>query len=195
MSNLLRCRALWNGFSGAPGYTNWYYDYSAGTPADATQALRTMYDFFNVLKASLPTDVIVSFPLDLAIMDSSSGQQTSQVTAGAMPGEITGTGAGSYSAPSGAVIRWTTGAYKNGRQVRGRTFLVPLVASAYDGDGTLGSGTVTTLQTAATGSVSTGGLPRVVFSRPAAGGGSGSFAVITGGFAVDKACVLRSRRD
>lgn len=194
MVSMLRGRAVWQGFTGAPGYTNWFWDYSTGTPVQAELELTTMHDFFNVLKAQLPTDVTISFQTDMALIDSTSGQQTGQVSV-ADPGQVTGTGSGAYASPTGALVRWTTDVFRNGRQVRGRTFLVPLIASSYDTTGSLTPAAVTLFQTAANGSLTSGDLPRVVFSRPPAGGGAGAATAVTGFVVPDLAVILRTRRD
>lgn len=194
MVNMLRTRAVWQGFTGAPGYTNWFWDYSSGTQVGASGALASLQDFFVAIKALLPADVTISYEQDCAIVDSTTGQQIGQVSADPQPA-TTGSGVGVYASPSGAMVRWTNDTYRKGRQVRGRTFIVPCIYSIYDGTGSLTPAAITTISTAANGSISTGGLPRGIFSRPPTGGGTGAFTPITGFTVPDLAVVLRSRRD
>ena len=80
-----------------------------------------------------------------------------------------------------------------GRRIQGRTFLVPLVASAFDSTGTISTAALATLQTAANGLVAYDTIDPVVWKRPTPFT-VGSFATITEARIPDMAAVLRSRR-
>ncbi len=63
-------------------------------------------------------------------------------------------------------VHWITQDYRNGRRVRGRTFMVPLAAVAFDGTGTLNNSMISTLSTAATTLLTREDLQLSIFRRP-----------------------------
>jgi hypothetical protein len=201
MAVIVKVQAQWNNFQGAPGYTNWY-GMSDGDAAAAANALGPrMRTFFDAVKAHLPTGVTVKVQRTYQVLDSITGNLTSEANLSADPAVVTGTGTGTYSAPAGAVVNWETGAFNDlGHRVRGRTYLVPL-ANAYDTDGTLSAAAVTTIGNAATAALGgTGSL--LTFSRPVKANPAkgitariGQINLVTAASLHDKACVLRSRRD
>jgi hypothetical protein len=106
----------------------------------------------------------------------------------------TGLAAGKYSAASGYMVHWLTGSFLNGRQVRGKTFFVPIDAGSYDTNGTLDNTTRTNIQTAANTLVATNQL--LCWHRPTeAAPASGHAYPITSALVPDKVAILRSRRD
>jgi hypothetical protein len=151
------------------------------------------------------TNGTVLFPNTLSCTVPNSGDVIEDTT-GALTGVWTGTGGGtvaftgdSFSAAGvGACIGWTTGGIVNGakgpRKLRGRTFLVPLTATAYDTDGTLRAGYLTAAQTLANQLQASG--PLAVWHRPtsAAAANGGSYAVLSNKVR-DKVAYLSSRRD
>jgi hypothetical protein len=165
----------------------------ANTSAQAGQALadrcRTFFDAIKGLVAGTPT---WTFPAETVELNVNTGQleEVDQITA---PANVVGSSSTAYSAPSGARIEWRTDAVVAGRRLRGRTFIVPLLAGAYDVQGTLSTATLTALNTAATNfrdtSVFTACQP-AVWSRT-----HGILADITSSLTPDEAAVLRSRRD
>ena len=56
-----------------------------------------------------------------------------------------GSGQGGFAAGVGARVVWETGAVRNGRRVRGSTFVVPIWSSAYETNGTLHTATINDL--------------------------------------------------
>jgi hypothetical protein len=102
-----------------------------------------------------------------------------------------------YSAASGGVVTWRTAGVRNGRRVRGRTFLVPLASAAYQSDGTIASAVLTSLNTNfATFLSDTNSAVLGVYARPTFKGATdGAWFTVTGFNVPDKVAVLRSRRD
>jgi hypothetical protein len=100
---------------------------------------------------------------------------------------------GTGPAPAGACIGWSTGDVVNGHPVRGRTFLVPLAAGMYEGNGTLTTGALIDINDAVVSLVNATASFEI-WHRPVSGLG-GSEHVVTAGAAKDKVAVLRSRRD
>lgn len=111
----------------------------------------------------------------------------------------TGAGTSASSAfgplPSGLCVTWLTGAFKEGRRVYGRTFLVPVSQNVFDSAGTLSTAALTTAQAFADSMNNAGAtdLVFVVWSRPKPDL-AGSKHGVVGSRTADKAAVLRSRR-
>lgn len=184
-----RITALWNGLTGLPGYTRMSFSGSLDAAACATAAGR-MRTFFDAMKAYIPSGGVITFS-ETAQVFTTGGVLTGELSY-TPPAQVNGTGSGAYNGAGGGRVNWLTGAFLNGRRVRGRTYLVPQVSTAFDTNGTLSSGYISALTAAAAALVS--GAPElVVISR--LGPGSGSESLVTGASVPDRASVLRSRRD
>lgn len=191
---ITRITAVWTGFQGGPGYTNFFFNAFGGGDVVDLEAAR-VFTFFARLQSILPSDVNVEVMQEAAILDEATGALIDYAQASDSPGDINGQAAGAYSAPSGAAITWNTAAIARGRRLRGRTFVVPLSNGAYEADGTLASAAIGDLNNAAEGLIGDGAGPEaVIWSRPRDGAG-GTIGAITGYRVADQAAVLRSRRD
>lgn len=193
MATLARIRALWDSFPGEPGYTNWYYDMTDSVAGDLQTWADQMQTFFTALQPRLPTNLSVSIDPEVAQIDSSTGKMVGLgvITPGT---PAVGTGSGPYSGTSGAVVRWTTNSFKNGRQVRGHTYLVPLYGGAYASDGSISTVTRNDIQDAAEAAIVGPVVKRVIWSRPAKGGSDGTYAAVIEAYVPNLAVVLRTRR-
>lgn len=191
---ITRITAVWSGFRGAPGYSNFFFGGEATTPEEAEDAAEAVSGMFTTFRPFLPSSVDITIQPTAEIIDETTGNITGQVDI-TPPEEVGGSSVGTYSAASGAVINWNTSAYLNGRRVRGRTFIVPLTTDSYDTNGDL---TVPALNVLRNGAARLAGgaspLPFVVWSRPRAGGG-GTANPVTSATVPDTPAVLRSRRD
>jgi hypothetical protein len=191
---MYKTTAKWSGFNGAPGYTNFYFQ-GTGDGASAQAAADKAHGFFDRVKAIIPTGVTIHVEEEVELVDEVTGMMES-VQNVTMPPEVPGMGGANYSGASGACITWLTGGVRNGRRVRGRTFLVPLHVGSYDTDGTLGSITSGIIRDAAAYLADPAGPQLIVWSRPSVSGaadGIGNW--VTSYRVVDKAAVLTSRRD
>lgn len=197
--DMLRVTARWTGFSGAPGYSNFFFSggfLDGGLFGDEAQLLADrVADAFEAASIILPGSVSVSIEPEVPVIDSDTGVIQSFNTI-EPPDAVDGSGtSGEYAGPAGAVVTWRTGDLRNGRRIRGRTFMVPLRAFVYEGDGTLTTLAQSTLRNFADtlmGGELDGDLG--VWSRPV-GGSGGVFATVTGYTIPDMVAVLRSRRD
>lgn len=189
-----RVTAQWSGFPGAPGYSNFHFQASTGTP-DSQADVDLVREFFDELRGLLPVGVNVLVQPTVEILDDATGALVDYETVATPPLVVAGASSGTYSSPSGAVINWLTSSVVGGRRLRGRTFIVPLGSAAYQNDGTLSSSALTTLNAAAA-ILSAAGFSSGfgILSRPV-GGGAISFGEVTGHRVPDLAAVLRSRRD
>jgi hypothetical protein len=156
---------------------------------DVTTELGT---FFNAIKTLFPNAVTWDIPGSGDVVDDATGQITGAWTAGtaATIGATGGTGA--YVAGTGAYVRWQTNGIENGRRVRGRTFLAPLLGASFENNGTLVNANVTTIQTAVTTLAASGKL--LIWHRPSPGGSNGASHAVVAGTVPDKVTSLRTRR-
>lgn len=201
---ILRVQARWNGFSGAPGYSAFHFrdfgtgagDGTDGDTAQAQAAADKLTAFFTTIAERLPEGLTVQPEAEVELLEDSTGQLENVLGITPLP-PVTGVGTGNYSGPVGAVINWRTSLVKNGRRIRGRTFLVPLVSSCFTGDGGLSSITIDDIQNAANTLSATDSTPDLgVYSRPSASGATdGKWAVVSNSSVPTLAAVLRSRRD
>lgn len=189
-----RLNAAWQNFPGAPGVTTFYSNGTMTQPeVDAVRA------FFLAIASLLPTGLTVQVPSSGDIIDETTGEITGTWSVGTTPAVVTGTNAGVYAGNAGAVIHWLTGGVVAGRRVRGRSFIVPIGSGAYDNQGSLAAGTITTLQGAANGLV-TAFVGMVVWARPLKAGTPpvvvrpGSYHGVSSMRVPDLAVSLRSRR-
>lgn len=149
-TDMFRITAKWEGFLGAPGYTNFHFrDTEVGVPYE--DAAADVATFFDALKVLLPSVVTISVQPEVSIMDSTGATPPYVYALQTVPDPVVGTSAGSYSATSGACITWRTATVVENKLVRGRTFIVPLAGGAYQNDGTLATSTINTLKSAASG--------------------------------------------
>lgn len=202
--DMLRVTAEWTGFSGGPGYSNFFFSVDAGfwdgglfgddAQLAATTASQRVADAFLEIQQLVPSDINIVPSSEVAIMDSDTGEIQGTVTRDEVQ-VGNPQGSGGYSAVSGAVVNWNTNDYRFGRRIRGRTFLVPLVASAYQDDGTITTSALGSLRAFGAEMVGDAGGPEFgVWSRPRDGAG-GVFATVVAATVPDMAAVLRSRRD
>lgn len=178
-----RVRVGWSGWAGAPGVSTFY---TAAPPTGAQlTAIKTL--FFN-LSNLIPSGIITQVENSGQQIDTATGKAVDTWTAAAVTSSV-GTGGGNYSGPCGGMIRWNTGVFTSGRLLRGKTFLVPLTAGAYDGSGTITDSSVATAnaQIATFITAMSGGL--AIYSRRYL-----TSTTATSGALQDKAVVLRSRR-
>jgi hypothetical protein len=150
--------------------------------------------FFDGIKALFPTGLTFQVPSSGDIINQGSGALTGAWSVGTTPAVVTATGGtGTYAGNAGAVIHWLTPDLFNGRRLRGRSFLVPLVSSGFENNGSLSAATISTISTAATTFLAA--VPGMwnVWHRPRPGFGGGNGTIDA--FRVpDLAVSLRSRR-
>lgn len=183
MALLARITSVWSGWPGGPGYTHFY---AAEGDEVALQSQTAV--FWGFIEDCLPLHVTVHTPASGDIIDDATGDMVGVWAEGAAV-DHSGTDAGSFSAPAGACITWHTGLFLSGRELRGRSFIVPMGATSYDGDGTLLAGRQAVLDVAA-GNLVTGVGSLAVYSPT-----HHTSAPIINGIVADRCAVLRSRRN
>lgn len=183
---LNRARLTWSGWTGAPGYSNFYF-------SSATTNMGALNTFFSTIENYLPNGVHVVVP--------SSGDQIDEAVGG-ITGTWTGTGgashggfagSGNFSAITGFVCDWHTSLLVAGRRVLGKTFIVPCYPSAFDSTGQVASSTKTAVETAMATMISSYAGAMKVWTRPRVSI-AGAGATITSGTVPLIPVQLTSRR-
>lgn len=142
MTDLSRAQVTWTGPPGFPAVSSFYYKTSDGVNLTALKA------FFEAIKNNLPTSITLKYPGFGTTLDDTTGDTTGTWSAAA-PADTVGTAAGGYSGVTGTCLTWHTGIYTGGRELKGRTFLVPLASICFNSDGRLQPATQASLKTAA----------------------------------------------
>lgn len=199
MTEIIRIKINWTGFTGAPGYTNLYFrDFTDGpvNQAMADGAMTKVSTFLTGIKNIIPTTVTLAIDPIADVLEETTGELTNSLTI-VPPAPVVGGATGVYSAASGVCISWTTAGIRNGRRIRGRTFLVPLGGTQYDTNGTIVDTTVTLIRNQANllrTQDGTGDLG--IWARPTSKGATdGVWYLVNGAAVKDKVAILRSRRD
>src|SRR5687767_5845955 len=123
---MIKIKVKWSGFSGAPGWSNFYFDTGDATfhtPEHALNCATRVKDFFTVNSAYFPNGVNIAIQPDAEVIAPTTGEMTNVVNAGTIAPIVgAGTAGDKYSGASGIVVTWRTAGVRNGRRVRGRTF-------------------------------------------------------------------------
>lgn len=200
MATIARLTVNWTGFAGGPGFSAFHFAPAAGpdvTQAVVNDAVTRLDTYLNAWNAKIPPSVSSRINSTVELINDADGKLISFMT-GTSFARASGTGSGNYSAAAGAVNNWYTAGVRNGRRVRGRTFIVPLAGSALGPDGTIDEATLGTLRSASTAlhAPSAGASKLCIWSRPSSKGATDgiSYDVISSSIP-DKTAILRSRRD
>lgn len=199
MSDFFRVVVKWTGFNGGPGFTNLFFQTSGATAVtlpDAQDAVNKVESWTSSISNHLPTSVTVQVDPTVVEMNEQNGMQIGFLATTGPAAHVGGDSTG-YSAASGACFNWYTNGVRNGRRVRGRTFIVPLGGGKYDSQGTLSTTTVNSFTTATNTLIAASSLSQLtVWSRPSAPGATdGQAHQVTNYTLPDKAAILTSRRD
>jgi hypothetical protein len=161
MASIEKGIVQWNGLPG--GASVGVHFWKAG---NATTVVAAMKTFYQNLAAFLPPSVSVVIPTTGEVLNDDDGKMTGTwggVTALTVTGTSTSVG---YSAQSGLLVQWRTLSFVNGRNVRGRTFIVPVAVSNFTAGGVIVAATANTAKTAADSFLTGSGNNLVVWHRP-----------------------------
>jgi hypothetical protein len=196
-------RTQWSGTTGGPGLTQFAVIGAAGgdwNPSGTQSAVNAVRTFWDALKGYLPDEVRLLVLPSIDVYDRVTGDLVDTYTAGTAPATVAGSSAGTYAGGAGMKITWNTGQIRNGRRVRGSTFIVPAASIVYTANGTIGGTIMTNVGTAASNLISqlnAGGTPLAIYSRPVNGDNAraGFATEVIAGACGSKTAVLRGRRD
>jgi hypothetical protein len=196
-------RTEWSGTSGGPGLTQLAVTGAAGGiwNPDATQAaVNAMRVFWFGIAGYLPDELKLTVQPTIDVYNESNGELTNSYTATTPPAVVSGTSAAIYAAGAGFKITWGTGQIRNGRRVRGTTFVVPAASNVYSASGTIVPAVMTAVNNQANNllsQLSAAGTSLAVWSRPvdAPEARLGVVTSVTGAACSSKTSILRGRRD
>ena len=199
MTEICKVKVNWTGFAGAPGYSNFYFnDFTDGTMTQtiANGAANKVDTWLGSVVALLPLAVTIAVDSAVEVIESTNGELQGFFNVAGLPVR-TGNNVEPYSAASGACVNWYTGGVRNGRRVRGRTFIVPIGGESLATNGTIDDSKLTLLRTASTNLISdVGSGDHGVWSRPSGPSATdGEWFSTTAVTVNDKVAVLTSRRD
>lgn len=185
---LQRLRCAWTGTGvEGPGLSTFFAE------ADGTVAISVAASaLFDAVKAIIPTGTSIQVPNGGDVIDEMTGTLTGTWGTSSST-TISCSGTGAFPGGVGARVVWETDTVRNGRRVRGSTFIVPLISTAYESNGTLSNAAVTGLQTAIANFLVQVPTQARVWSRPRPGL-VGAGVQVSRGVAPDKVSWLRSRR-
>jgi|SRR5215471_686801 len=191
-TNLYHFRALWTGFVGSPGYSNIYMDAGIVTGSHA----HNVQAFFESIKNMLPGVVTIQVENSGFIIDAATGVQTGTWNETAIT-PTTGTDHVPFNGVAGVTVNWRTADLSpKGRQIQGRTFIVPSSASSFDtSTGRLSDAFHTVLQGAADTLIASSPGAMQVWTRPtSAGASNGAAHEVTSARVAREGQFLTSRR-
>jgi hypothetical protein len=203
-------RTGWSGTTGGAGLTQWAIAEtleggvgSFFTTTNVQTAVNAMRTFWDAVKAYVPNEVTLTVSPTVDIYDEVSGDLIASITAPTPPTNVVGTDSGAFAMASGMKLALATGTIRNGRRVRGSTYIVPSGASTLTTSGLVASAARTATNTAGAAfatALATPLLIHVVYSRPLPaehplGPRDGALALITAYDTNEKTAVLRGRRD
>nr|CRY97360.1 hypothetical protein [uncultured prokaryote] len=186
MALITRVRTIWTGVAGSPAYTNLY---SIQGSLDTVTLHTATANFFNGIRDQVSTGTVMTTEGDVALIDSVTGEI---VGVESVP-EIANTGAGSGGRVPGAdniLLRWFTGDYIGGRQIRGRTYLPYMRSGAITASGQVLGTSATAIENSASAYRIALGGSAVVYSPK-----NGVGVQITSSSVWNEWAVMRSRRD
>jgi hypothetical protein len=207
LADIMRVKAVSSGFTGAPGFHQFYFGVAVppvNAPA-AVLACNRVRDAYTAAKALWPATWSITIDAAVDVIDPATGTLTG-VLAGATSTVVgTSSAGGFYAAPTGMITRWYTGEVADGHLVRGRTFHVPLANALQNNDGTPDSSIISLSNAFGTAMMNAGATDCVfgLWHRPRKAkvgpppvtARAGSFHGVTVRDTPDKFVVLRSRRD
>jgi hypothetical protein len=197
MAYLYRVKARWSGFTGAPGYSVLHFrEFGEPSGTEAAAAVGRVRLFFDDIKTWLPAAVSVLVEPEVEVIEDTTGELMDSLSVTPVLA-VPGLASGNFSAATGAVVNWRTSGIRNGRRVRGRTFLVPLAAAAFSTGGQLSTSSVNQIVTAATKlSDGTLGPDLMVYGRPTNAAAADGVAFVVSSVSVPATgAILTSRRD
>lgn len=186
---MIRVTTIWGGTGqGLPYYSTHYF--GGTTEGEADAAVAAVSEFWQACSTITDTGLAPVIQPEVEVVDVASGQVTGVFITEPDQPDMTASGDTLPWATQG-LIRWRTGVFEAGREIRGRTFL-PGMMEANNVLGVPASSWVTLANTAAstmlTESTGAGGL--VVYSRT-----HGQDALVSVGSAWNQWASVRSRRD
>jgi hypothetical protein len=155
-----RIKTTWqsSGLAGFPGYTFTYFNAPNLQPSQVAI-------FWDSIKAYFPTQMSWLVDPTIVELDETNGKMTG-TRVGDAPAAVQATGSANYVPQAGCQVKWYTTGFVNGKAVRGRWFLVPMITSTWTSYGLINTTTTGAIKAAANALRSASGATLCVWSRP-----------------------------
>jgi len=187
MANLNRVRAVWTGSPVTGGGVSTFYVSEA-----ATGFLPPLRAFFEAIKNTIASGVQIDIPASGDLIDVATGALSGTWSETGVS-TVVASGSGPWVGGTGVRVVWATSGVRNGRRVRGSTFICPMAASVFDTDGTPSAALIGQFETAASTLRTALGADFQIYSRPQ-GALPGQDNTVVGSSCPNAASWLRSRR-
>lgn len=185
MVDIYRVQLVSQGVAGSPYYTTFHFLGASGSPA---QAAADAAGFWGAVDAYMDSSLIWDLDTAVETIESTTGNIVGVTDV--PPASGTGGTTGDVLPPATqALVRWRTGQFVGGREIRGKTFL-PAIGEINSVEGQPASAMTTGIENAALALFSSPNSQLVVYSRK-----NGQAAPVTAASLWSEFAVLRSRRD
>lgn len=182
---MFRVRTVFSGVQGAPWVNTAYFSEGGGT---AQQAATAVGAFWSSVDSLMEVSVSWTTLADVEELNAITGQVDGVQTTTPVTGGGVAATTGLPVATQG-LVRWRSGQYAGGREIRGRWF-IPGLATTSNTDGIPSSTMLSTVNTAAATLIGDANSSLMVWSRK-----NGTEVPATSGSCWTQFAVLRSRRD
>lgn len=194
MALIWRVVTKWSGGRIGSGFTNLFFTEGIGTAQQAATAVVAFFQgCYGVTATALPSGITLTYATSVDVLEPGTGALITTVPVTGTSNMV-GADTGVYGAPAGVNVTWRTAGVIAGHRVQGRTFIVPIGASAMSNDGTPANTFVSNVQSAAAALIAA--APElVIWHRPASlsAGGGETFPVLASNVN-DRIAMLTSRR-
>jgi len=199
-------RTHWSGTSGGPGITQIALLGAAGgiwNPGGEQAAVNAMRAYWDSLKAYLPNELSLTVSPVVDWYDRETGELQGSNVAATPPVVVVGASSAAYVGGAGLKVTWETGQVRDGRRVRGATYIVPIEGACFNTTGTVATTVRAVINTSSANlltALTAGGVSMGVWSRfrPAKDElpeRAGAAFQVTTGICSSKSAILRGRRD
>lgn len=188
-------KTTWTGGPSAPGLTTFALEYDGAGNLDG--ALTAVQTFWTSLKDSIQGGYQLQVQPVVELHNETTGELSGEFAAASAKPTLQTQNTSAFAAGVGARIDWRTLVIKNGRRVRGRTFVLPLATASYEVNGTIAEVTRTGIGTAATKLITdldAAGTSLAVWSRPSEKHPVGALSPVSVAVVPDKVAFLSGRR-
>ena len=182
-----RVRTIFTGMSGSPYLSTMYFG-STDPLQTAQEAVTAVGNFWGAIDAQLSSTLGWTTDPEVAEVDIVTGEVAGSTATTPVSG-VGALGNAVMALTTQALVRWRTGTFIAGREVRGRTF-VPGTTTLHNLAGRPGGTLVTTITTAAAALVADVNADLYIWSRK-----NGAIGNVTSGTVWTEYASLRSRRD
>jgi hypothetical protein len=191
MTTLARLRFEWSGIPVVGGGVSTFYTTNL-SPLTFTTAVRS---FFNSVSGLFPSGVVITAPASGDLITAETGALAGAWAQTPPAPVLAAGGTTAWAAGVGCAVVWNTAGMTRRRRVKGRTYLLPAMASTYQSDGSIADSNLALIQTAANTLIAADSASMRIWTRPlTTESGDGAAHPVVAATVPDRVTWLRSRR-